>query len=148
MFNILYSQNNMFVQIKKDGPAVNPLVVEAAKEKESMEAAKEKEKKDEEEKKENKPLVYVCTGKDCRDEGKPHKALLKALANKAQIRKVKCQKACNGQLAGFTIDSKLHWFEDIHSDKHRDALLHLIETGKIKKTLSKRINKGRQGKLR
>ena len=56
MFNILYSQNNMFVQIKKDGPAVNPLVVEAAKEKESVEAAKEKEKKDEEEKKENKPL--------------------------------------------------------------------------------------------
>ena len=46
----------MFVQIKKDGPAVNPLVVEAAKEKESTEAAKEKEKKDEEEKKENKPL--------------------------------------------------------------------------------------------
>ena len=56
MFNILFSQNIMFVQIKKDGPAVNPLVVEAAKEKESVEAAKEKEKKDEEEKKENKPL--------------------------------------------------------------------------------------------
>ena len=32
------------------------MVVEAAKEKESVEAAKEKEKKDEEEKKENKPL--------------------------------------------------------------------------------------------
>merc|ERR1712165_457216 len=43
-------------QIKKDGPAVNPLVVEATKEKESTEAAKEKEKKEEEEKKENKPL--------------------------------------------------------------------------------------------
>ena len=56
MFNILYFQNITFVQIKKDGPAVNPLVVEAAKEKESTEAAKEKEKKDEEEKKENKPL--------------------------------------------------------------------------------------------
>ena len=51
-----FSQKYLFLQIKKDGPAVNPLVVEAAKEKESTEAAKEKEKKDEEEKKENKPL--------------------------------------------------------------------------------------------
>ena len=56
MFNILLIQTYLFPQIKKDGPAVNPLVVEAAKEKESTEAAKEKEKKDEEEKKENKPL--------------------------------------------------------------------------------------------
>ena len=56
MFNILLFQTYSFLQIKKDGPAVNPLVVEASKEKESTEAAKEKEKKDEEEKKENKPL--------------------------------------------------------------------------------------------
>ena len=56
LFNIFLFQTYLSLQIKKDGPAVNPLVVEATKEKESTEAAKEKEKKDEEEKKENKPL--------------------------------------------------------------------------------------------
>ena len=92
--------------------------------------------------------VYICTASDCAKDKKKLKNLKKTLGTNAKIKAVKCQKICDGPVAGVIIDGNLNWFENLSSAKHRESLLRLIQTGKVNKTLKKHTNKKRAGKLR
>jgi len=92
--------------------------------------------------------VYICTGSDCIKDKKKLKNLRKTLASEAKIKTVKCQKICDGPVAGVMLDGDITWFERLGSAKHRESLLRLLQTGKANKTLKKHVNKKRAGKLR
>ena len=95
-----------------------------------------------------KPLVYVCRGSDCREEKRALEKLLGALDGLAKVERVRCQKICDGPVAGTEIDGTLEWFEELDSRKLRDALRELLEKGKPPKRLQKRRVSKRRGKLR
>ncbi|MEE2900827.1 MAG: hypothetical protein VYC39_00780 [Myxococcota bacterium] len=92
--------------------------------------------------------VFLCTGSDCIKNKKRFKTLKQTISSEANVQTVKCQKICHGPVAGTFVDGKLTWFEKVDSAKQREALLHLLQTGRITKPLTKRVYKKRSGKLR
>jgi len=96
----------------------------------------------------NPSSVFLCTGSDCVKNKKRFKILKQAISSEAKVQTVKCQKICHGPVAGTFVDGTLTWFEKVDSAKQREALLRLLQTGRITKSLSKRVFKKRSGKLR
>ncbi len=95
-----------------------------------------------------KPRVYVCTGGSCRKPRKGFRKLLMALEDEARVERVKCQKICDGPVAGLSVRGCIVWFGELDSRKRRDALLELIQTGRLPRCLKKRRAPKRSGKLR
>ena len=92
--------------------------------------------------------VYVCTGSDCAKDKKKLRNLKQTISAEAKVKRVKCQKICDGPVAGIMIEGTLTWFEELNSAKRRESLLYYLQTGKTNKTLKKQICKKRTGKLR
>lgn len=95
-----------------------------------------------------KPLVYVCEGSDCRDERRALRKLLDSLDGVAEVERVRCQKICDGPVAGTEVDGTLEWFEELDSKKLREALVELLGGGMARRRLLKQRVGKRQGKLR
>lgn len=95
-----------------------------------------------------KPLVYVCEGSDCREERRALRKLLEALEGVARVERVRCQKICDGPVAGTEVDGTLEWFEELDSRKRREALIALLEEGELRRRLAKRRVGKRRGRLR
>ncbi len=95
-----------------------------------------------------RPLVYVCRGGDCRDEKKARRKLVSTLNGHVRLRDVKCQKICRGPVVGTELDGTLEWFAEVDTGKARDAVIHLLEQGEVKKPLRKRHVKAKSGKQR
>lgn len=96
----------------------------------------------------SKPTVYVCRGGDCRDRKRPRRRLLEALEGHAKVQEVGCQKICDGPVCGVEVDGTLEWFEEVDSEKALDALLGLLQDGKLRKALKKRRVGSKRGRLR
>lgn len=95
-----------------------------------------------------KPRVYVCAGGSCRKPRKGFRKLLSALQGEARVERVKCQKICDGPVAGMSVGGCIVWFGELDSRKRRDALLELVQTGRLPSRLEKRCVPKRSGKLR
>jgi hypothetical protein len=96
----------------------------------------------------SKRFVYVCTDSDCAKDKKKLRSLTKTISAEATVKNVKCQKLCEGPVAGVFVNGDLIWFERLTSAKHRESLLRLLQTNKLSKSLKKHQNKSRAGKLR
>ena len=95
-----------------------------------------------------KPRVRVCVGSSCRKEGKAFRKLLAAVEDVAKVERVKCQKVCDGPVAGVTVDGTIRWFAELDAPKRREALLRLLASGEVPKRLQKREARKRAGRLR
>jgi len=95
-----------------------------------------------------KKYIYICNESDCAKDKKKLRNLKKTVSAEAKIKTVKCQKICEGPVAGTLIDGNVVWFERITTAKHREALLRLLQTGKVNKLLKKHECKKRSGKIR
>jgi hypothetical protein len=95
-----------------------------------------------------KPRVYLCKGGSCRKERKAFRRLEAALEGEARVQHVKCQKICEGPVAGVAVDGTLQWFDALDSRKRTDAFLSLVRTGGVSAKLKKRRVAKRKGKLR
>ena len=93
--------------------------------------------------------VLVCTGGHCRRRLRELGAARDGFDRlEPRIRRVGCQKVCRGPVVGFEVDDALIWFERMDSKKAWRALEALVENGKMAKTLRKRRNRKRAGRLR
>lgn len=95
-----------------------------------------------------KPRVYLCKGSSCRKKRKAVRRLSSALEGVARVEPVKCQKICDGPVAGVVVDGTLQWFEELTSRKRADAFLSAVRTGEVPAKLKKRCAAKRRGKLR
>ena len=95
-----------------------------------------------------KPRVYLCWGGSCRKERTAFRRLEAALEGEARVKPVKCQKICDGPVAGVSVDGTLQWFEELDSRKRTDAFLSVVRTGEVPAKLKKRCVAKRKGKLR
>ena len=96
----------------------------------------------------DKPRVYLCKGGSCRKAGKAFRRLSTALEASARVEPVKCQKICDGPVAGVSVDGTLQWFEELGSRKRADAFVAVVRTGEVSPLLKKRRVAKRRGKLR
>ena len=94
------------------------------------------------------PTVYLCRGGDCRDSKKASRRLVEQLNGHVRLTEVKCQKICKGPVAGLEVGGTLEWFGGLDTAKTRDALLHLVERGELRKPLRKRQVHKKSGKRR
>ena len=95
-----------------------------------------------------RPTVYLCRGGDCRDSKKARRKLADQLNGHVRLTEVKCQKICRGPVLGLDVDGRLEWFAELDTGKARDAVLHLLDRGELKKPLRKRQVGKKSGKLR
>ena len=93
-----------------------------------------------------RPLVYVCSA--CARVTRELDALTEALADVAEVRRVKCQKVCDGPVVGTQVAGTLEWFRRVDTQKARRRLVQLLETGEMRNALVKRRVRDRRGKLR
>ena len=96
-----------------------------------------------------KRRLMVCQGGHCRR--RLRRSGLAERASKLReldVRLVGCQKVCRGPVVGTEIDGELVWFERMDSKKAWNALRDLMADGRIPKTLRKRRNAKRAGRLR
>jgi hypothetical protein len=64
---------------------------------------------------------------------------------------VRCQKICNGPVAGLSVDGRMEWFEHVDGIKEIAALVRLAHArppDRIPKPLRRRRVKRRAGKIR
>ena len=92
--------------------------------------------------------VFLCTGSDCIKNKKRFKTLKQTISSEANVQTVKCQKICDGPVAGVSVDGTLQWFEELDSRKRTDAFLSVVRTGEVPAKLKKRCVAKRKGKLR
>ncbi len=92
--------------------------------------------------------MFVCKGSACREDKRALRRLLGELEGVARIKRVKCQKICDGPVVGTKVDGTLEWFDEIDSRKRRLALLDLLRTGDMGWRLRKRRNEKRRGRRR
>lgn len=92
------------------------------------------------------PVVYVCEGADCQVDGRDE--LVEALANRARIRDVGCQKICEGPVCGVEVGGHLSWFSRVDTEKARDGVVALVGGGPLARALEKRLCPKRAGRLR
>ncbi|MEC7948345.1 MAG: (2Fe-2S) ferredoxin domain-containing protein [Myxococcota bacterium] len=95
-----------------------------------------------------RPRVYVCKGSSCRKDSKGYRKLVDALEPASRVTLVKCQKICDGPVAGVVVDDTLRWYSELHSAKRRQALLVFLQTVELLGRLRKRGVSKRKGKLR
>lgn len=92
------------------------------------------------------PLVIVCRKCDHHDE------VIDYLAKhtNAHIKTVRCQKVCEGPVAGLKVDGRMEWFEEMDGKPQLKALACLAAQrppSKMPKILKKRRSKDRSGCL-
>lgn len=95
-----------------------------------------------------RPRVYLCDAGDCREDRAAWKALVDAVEPHADVKRVGCQKVCEGPTAGLEVDGVLEWFGELSTDKSRHALVDLVAGKGLGKPLLKRWRRKRSGKLR
>ncbi len=72
-----------------------------------------------------------------------------AIIEVADVADVRCQRVCDGPLAGAAIDGSLEWFCRMDSEKARRQLVDLVAgSGRLRQGLKKRRVKKRSGRLR
>ena len=95
-----------------------------------------------------RPTVFVCRGTSCRHH-KGYEALRAAILQVADIAEVRCQRVCDGPLAGAAIEGSLEWFSRMDSEKAQRQLVDLVAgSGHLRNSLRKRRVKKRAGRLR
>jgi hypothetical protein len=95
-----------------------------------------------------RPTVFVCRGSSCRHDKGFHElcAQLEAVADVSEVR---CQRICDGPVAGAAVNGSLEWFERLRSEKSQRAFVDLVTgTGHMRHTLEKRRIEKRSGRLR
>ena len=94
--------------------------------------------------------LYVCAGSDCRKALQEDPRLLDvARALDPELRRVRCQKICDGPVVGVAgPDGTLEWYARIRKRRALDALVDLCRDGRERKPLAKRRVMKRSGKLR
>jgi hypothetical protein len=95
-----------------------------------------------------RPTVFVCHGSTCRHH-KGYDDLRAAIGAVADVADVRCQRVCDGPLAGAAIEGSLEWFKSVDSEKARRQLVDLVAgSGRLRHSLKKRRVKKRAGRLR
>jgi hypothetical protein len=95
-----------------------------------------------------RPTVFVCRASCCR-ESKGYKELREALEGEVDLSEVRCQRICDGPVAGVAVNGSLEWFGRMGSPKAQRQLLDLVAgSGKLRSSLEKRREKKRSGRLR
>ena len=95
-----------------------------------------------------RPTVFVCRGSSCRHH-KGYDELRSAIGEVADVADVRCQRVCDGPLAGAAIEGSLGWFKGVDSEKARRQLVDLVAgSGRLRQSLKKRRVKKRSGRLR
>ena len=92
------------------------------------------------------PLVLVC--RKCKGSEDVVKFLLKR--TNASVRTVRCQKVCEGPVAGLRLDGRMEWFERMDGGKPLKAMAELLlqkPPTKLPKPLKKRRSRERSGCL-
>lgn len=92
--------------------------------------------------------MFVCKGSACLEDHKALTRLFAELEGVSRIKRVKCQKICDGPVVGTKVDGVLEWFDKIDSRKRRIALLELLRTGEMGRRLTKRRIEKRRGRRR
>ena len=95
----------------------------------------------------SKPVVYFCTGSDCRKR-KSGLALREALANKVEVCDVRCQKICKGPVVGLELDGRMEWFSKLKSKSMRKRFVSLITDSELHPSLLSRRSRKRSGRFR
>ena len=90
----------------------------------------------------------MCGAGDCRDERKDHKKLTEALSGVARVVHARCQKICDGPIAGVEVDGRLEWFARIDDKSLRSDFIDVVKGREVSKRLQKRRSPDRSGKLR
>ncbi len=91
--------------------------------------------------------VLVCHGKNCRRRIKSWEPLERAIDG-VDVEIVECQKICRPPVVGTEVDGNLEWFAALDSAKSLQRLRQLLDGGRLRKALKKRLIKKRSGKLR
>ena len=94
------------------------------------------------------PVVYVCTGSDCRKGKKAYKKLTDELSARAVVCEVKCQKICSGPVVGVAVEGRLEWFRKLCKSSIHKELYRLLRSGRMSSALKGHVVKARRGKLR
>lgn len=91
-------------------------------------------------------VVYVCRGGDCTGRKAERKALVRAVANQAEVIEVRCQSICRGPVAGVEVDGRIEWFQRLRKPGAQRALAHLAVSGGTLADLPGRLAKRRVAK--
>ncbi len=95
-----------------------------------------------------RPTVFVCHGSSCRRR-KGYEALRECLRNVADLSEVRCQRICDGPVAGAAVNGSLEWFEHLRSEKAQRQLVDLVAgTGRMRHGLERRRVAKRSGRMR
>lgn len=95
-----------------------------------------------------RPTVFVCRGSSCRHDKGFHE-LCQQLEAVADISEVRCQRICDGPVAGAAVNGSLEWFERLRSEKAQGAFVEFVAgSGHMRHTLEKRRIAKRSGRLR
>jgi hypothetical protein len=95
-----------------------------------------------------RPTVFVCHGSTCRHE-KGFRELCERLTGIADISEVRCQRICDGPVAGAAVNGSLEWFERVRSEKVQTHFVDLVVgSGRLRHSLEKRRVERRSGRLR
>lgn len=92
------------------------------------------------------PLVTVLVCRKCKGSDKVVDFL--ATQTRANVKTVRCQKVCEGPVAGLSIRGRLEWFGKMKGPKALSAMAALTSVStpkKIPKTLRKRLAHERSG---
>ncbi len=92
------------------------------------------------------PLVLVC--RKCKRSEEVLEFLLQR--TKSNVRTVRCQKVCEGPVAGLRVRGRMEWFERMDGGKALKALAELLSQkppAKLPKPLRKRRSRERSGCL-
>lgn len=82
-----------------------------------------------------------------------HACLERILSDRdgVEVERVRCQKICNGPVAGLPVDGRMEWFERVDGIKQIAALVRLAHHGpheRIPKPLRRHRVRSRAGKVR
>ena len=95
-----------------------------------------------------RPTVFVCHGSTCRHE-KGFQELSERLVGVADISEVRCQRICDGPVAGAAVNGALEWFKRVRTEKVQARFVDLVAgSGKMRHSLEKRRVEKRSGRLR
>ena len=92
--------------------------------------------------------AYLCTGKACRKKKADNRALRDELEQYTEVLEVGCQKCCSGPVVGIEVRGRIEWFSKLRTGSRRRDLLDAVRDGTMAKSLKKRREKKRSGKVR
>ncbi len=92
------------------------------------------------------PLVTVLVCRKCK--GSDRVVDFLATHSRANVKTVRCQKVCEGPVAGLLVKGRMEWFGRLKGSKQLVAIASLAGTaspGKVPKGLRKRMSQDRSG---